>query len=192
MMTGCGSADFTSVSIEYPVNSTGQTERHAITSNLIVADTRQDKSLDHLVKTPVVSQVREQIVQELRSAGCAIVMDGSRARYSLQVNIEQLNYEIPGYATRTAMNGALSMATNHLSEFFTRGAAIQIMAHARLQAILSQSSNRVVWCETFSGQHTSTASMQTAKSHAVESSVLSRALEEAIAKLKTRLFYLPA
>jgi hypothetical protein len=54
MMTGCGSTDFTSVSIEYPVHSTGRTERHAMTSELIVADKRLDKSVDRLVKTPLV------------------------------------------------------------------------------------------------------------------------------------------
>jgi hypothetical protein len=192
MMTGCGSTDFTSVSIESPVYSTGRTERHAMTSELIVADKRLDKSVDRLVKTPLVSQVREQIAEELRSTGCVIVIDGSQAKYSLHVNIEQLNYEIPGYATKFMMNSVLSMATNHLSEFFTQGTPTQIKAKVRLQAILSQRSNRVVWCEAFSGQHTETASMQTVKSHAVESSVLSLALQEAIAKLMTRLYHLPA
>jgi hypothetical protein len=192
VLSGCEAIDFTPVSFGYPVYQTGQTEAQAITLNMTVIDNRQNRSLDHLVKTGVVLQVKEQIRQDLQSAGPFVVTEGSQAKYSMQVKIEQLNYDVPGYATRTAINGLLSNATMNLSAFFTQGAGIDIIGYARLEAIVRQDGERVVWSDTFSGQHTETASMQTAKSHAVEGSAISFALREAIAKLKTRLLQLPA
>jgi hypothetical protein len=192
MLSGCEATDFTSVSFNYPVYHTGQTKAHAIILKMTVIDNRQNRSLDHLVKTGVVLQVKEQIRQDLQSAGLFVITEGSQAQYSLQVKLEQLNYEIPGYATRTAMNGLLSNATMNLSAFFTQGAGIDIIGYARLEVIVRQDGERVVWSDTFSGRHTETASMQTVKSHAVEGSAISFALQEAVAKLKTRLLQLPA
>jgi hypothetical protein len=145
------------VSIKYPVCQTGQTESHAIPLKLTVVDDRHNRSVDHLVKTAVVLQVKEQIAQDVQSTRRFIVTEGSEARYSLEVKIEQLNYEVPGYATRRAMNGVLSDATLGLSEFFTEGAGMSIFGHARVQAILSQKGNRVVFSESFPGQYTETA-----------------------------------
>jgi hypothetical protein len=191
LLNGCGSMDFASVSLTYPVYPMGQTELHAITSTLTVTDKRQDRSLDHLVKTSVVRQVREQIAQDLKSTGRFMVADGAPAKYSLQVEIEQLNSEIPGYATRSAANALLSTFTMNLADFMTRGTQIVVIGHVRFRVILSESGKGVVWDSTVSGEHKETASMQSAKAHAIEGSVLTFALQEAVAKLKARVLQSP-
>jgi len=191
LMSGCGSMDFTSVSLTYPVSSTGQTELHAIISTLTVTDKRQDRSLDHLVKIPVIGQVREQITQDLESTGRFRVASPPTAKYSLQVEIEQLNSQIPGYATRSAANALLSGVTMNLSDIITHGTKIDVIGYARLRVILSESGKGVVWDATVSGEHKETASMQTAKAHAIEGSVLTFALQEAVAKLKARVLQSP-
>jgi hypothetical protein len=187
-MSGCGSTDFTRVSRKYPVYSLVQAQAHPITSALIVTDKRQDdKSLDHLVKVPVVEQVRQLVTEELQSTGRFVVTDGSAAKYSLLVEIEQLHCQIPGYATRSVTNMLLSEATMGLSNFVTLGSGINVVGHVQLRAVLSESGDRVVWDITVSGEHKESASMQTAKAHAVEGSVMSFALQEALAKLKARV-----
>jgi hypothetical protein len=186
LMSGCASMDCTSVSLKYPVYSMGKTNPHPIIATLIVTDRRQERSLDHLVKVPVPEQVKEQIAEDLQSTGRFIIADGSRAEYSLQVEIEQLNCEIPGYATRSATNMLLSEATMGLSKFITSGTGIDIIGYARLKTALAEN-GKLVWNETFSGERKQSASMQTVKSHAVEASVLTVALQEAIAKFKAHL-----
>jgi uncharacterized lipoprotein YmbA len=186
-MSGCGSTDFTMTSIQYPVYEGGRTQPSAITAHLTVADTRRNKSLDHLVNRPVVVQVREQIARDLQSTGWVVPTDALGARYSLQVEIEGLDAETPGYATRSATNALLSQATMGLSNFFTQGAPINVIGHAQLHVIFSDRGNRVVWNETFSGECAEPASMQSAKAHAVKASVVRLALQEAIAKLKARV-----
>jgi hypothetical protein len=190
LMSGCGSMDFTSVSLKYPVYAMGRTDPHPTIATLIVTDKRQERSLDHLVKVPVPEQVKEQIAEDLQSTGRLIIADGSRAKYSLQVAIEQLNSQIPGYVTRSAANMLLSEATMGLSKFITSGTGIDIVGYVRLNTALAEN-GKLVWNETFSGERRQSASMQTAKSHAVEASVLTFALQEAIAKLKARLLQLP-
>jgi hypothetical protein len=187
LMSGCGAMDFTSVSLKYPVYAMGRIDPHPIIATLIVTDKRQDRSLDHLVKVPVPEQVKEQIAEDLQCTGGFIIADGSRAKYSLQVEIEQLNSQIPGYATRSATNMLLSEATMGLSKFITSGTGIDIIGYARLNTAFSEN-GKLVWNETFSGERRQSASMQTAKSHAVEASVVTFALQEAIAELKAHLF----
>jgi hypothetical protein len=178
--------NFTSVSFQYPVYSTGKTEPNAITSTLVVTDEREDKSMDHLVKVPVVEQVRQQIADDLQSTGRVRFAGDSQTNYSLQVEIEELKSEIPGYATRSVTNALLREATMGLSDLIAKGTGISVRGEVRLHARFSESGNQAGWDGIFSGEHEQMASMGTAKSHAVEASVLTFALQEAIAKLKAR------